>query len=292
MVFLTQSKYVYYLFLSSSLSLQIVAQNGDAYNEILSRHKIILDLTSCGPPRPLDLSTAPTPPTEFTAPTIPSTTDSSSSYDMCAALQSISFGGTVQCNTIQACTAVECDWYGRLEMQVDQCHYPPGIVIIVYDRQNQPVFNSTFNDGSTIVEDHLLPYDLKVTVQQMFPSFISVEVCTVVCLRPYSLYIHFSYSACIMCVFYILVRQSKGNWRAGASQPSRSFERNFLYIYAAVVVRRVSTHARLLTRFFLSEIISKFLHIFTHTRCLSRCADRSSQPENSPPFGGMRCNLR
>jgi hypothetical protein len=36
------------------------------------------------------------------------------------------------------------------------------------------------------------------------------------------------------------------------------------YLYAAVVVRRVSAHARLLTRFFLSEIISKFLHIFTH----------------------------
>ena len=54
-------------------------------------------------------------------------------------------------------------------------------------------------------------------------------------------------------------------WRAGASQPSRSFERNFLYIYIyAAVVRRVSGHARLLTRFFLSEIISKFFHIFTH----------------------------
>ena len=51
-------------------------------------------------------------------------------------------------------------------------------------------------------------------------------------------------------------------WRAGASQPSRSFERKFLY--AAVVVRRVSAHARLLTCFFLSEIISKYLHIFTH----------------------------
>jgi hypothetical protein len=36
----------------------------------------------------------------------------------------------------------------------------------------------------------------------------------------------------------------------------------YIYIYAAV--RRVSAHARLLTRFFLSEIISKFLHIFTH----------------------------
>ena len=30
------------------------------------------------------------------------------------------------------------------------------------------------------------------------------------------------------------------------------------------VVRRVSAHARLPTRFFLSEIISNFLHIFTH----------------------------
>ncbi|CAI8024427.1 hypothetical protein GBAR_LOCUS14183, partial [Geodia barretti] len=159
--------------LSSSLSLQIVAQSGEAYNEILSRHKIILDLTSCSPPRPLDLSTAPPPAIEFTAPTIP---DSSSSYDTCAALQSISNSGTLLCNTIQACTALECDWYSRLEMQVDQCHYPPGIIIIVYDSQNQPSFNRKFNDGSTIVEDGSLPDDLNVTVQQMFPSAISVEV--------------------------------------------------------------------------------------------------------------------
>ena len=68
-------------------------------------------------------------------------------------------------------------------------------------------------------------------------------------------------------------------WRAGASQPSRPFERNFLflyiYIYAAVVVCHVSAHARLLTRFFLSEIIST---IFTHFHTRSICADRSSQP--------------
>ena len=93
------------------------------------------------------------------------------------------------------------------------------------------------------------------------------------------------------------------NWRAGASQPSRSFERNFLFIgereranlernfhiyiiigereravrnflfiYICTFVRRVSAHARLLTRFFLSEIISKYFHIFTHA------------PENSPPI--------
>ncbi|CAI8024429.1 hypothetical protein GBAR_LOCUS14183 [Geodia barretti] len=156
-----------------SMDIQIVAQSGEAYNEILSRHKIILDLTSCSPPRPLDLSTAPPPAIEFTAPTIP---DSSSSYDTCAALQSISNSGTLLCNTIQACTALECDWYSRLEMQVDQCHYPPGIIIIVYDSQNQPSFNRKFNDGSTIVEDGSLPDDLNVTVQQMFPSAISVEV--------------------------------------------------------------------------------------------------------------------
>ena len=77
--------------------------------------------------------------------------------------------------------------------------------------------------------------------------------------------------------------------RAGASQP-RSFERNFLFAYNYAAVRRVSAHARLLTRFFLSEIISKFkcactasnallfirnnFQIFTHfhTRCLSRYA--------------------
>ena len=186
--------------LSSSLSLQIVAQSGEAYNEILSRHKIILDLTSCSPPRPLDLSTAPPPTIEFTAPTIP---DSSSSYDTCTALQSISNSGTLLCNTIQACTALECDWYSRLEMQVDQCHYPPGIIIIVYDRQNQPSFNRKFNDGSTIVEDGSLPDDLNVTVQQMFPSAISVEVGTVECqIVPFTV---------LVFVYCILVRQSKGN---------------------------------------------------------------------------------
>ena len=88
--------------------------------------------------------------------------------------------------------------------------------------------------------------------------------------------------------------QQRSNWRAGASQPSRPFERNFLFIYYiyiyAAVVRRVSAHAQLLTRFFLSEIISIFLHNFTHARYAP--IDLYSQPENSPPFGGMRCNLR
>ena len=56
-------------------------------------------------------------------------------------------------------------------------------------------------------------------------------------------------------------------------------------VYAAV--RRVSAHARLLTRFFLSEIIYKF-YTFSHTSPI----DRSSQPDNSSPFDGMLCNLR
>ena len=45
--------------------------------------------------------------------------------------------------------------------------------------------------------------------------------------------------------------------RERANQVVRSFERT----YTSVVVRRVSAHARLLTRFLLSEIISKY---FTH----------------------------
>ena len=48
------------------------------------------------------------------------------------------------------------------------------------------------------------------------------------------------------------------HWRAGASQPSRSFERIFCLYNYRPFVRRVSAHARLLTRFFLSEIIYKF----------------------------------
>ena len=77
-------------------------------------------------------------------------------------------------------------------------------------------------------------------------------------------------------------------WREGASQPIVVRSGNY-------IVRRVtvSAHALLLTRFFLSEIISKILHIFTHAASRDmRRADRSSQPENSPPFDGMRCNLR
>ena len=40
--------------------------------------------------------------------------------------------------------------------------------------------------------------------------------------------------------------------------------------------------------------IRNYFQIFTHfhTRCLAICTDRSSQLENSPPFDGMRCNLR
>ena len=156
-----------------------MTQNGDAYYVVLSRHKIILDLTSCGPPRPLDLSTAPPPATEFTEPTIPSTTDSS--YDTCAALQSISIADGTLCNTNQACTALECEIFNqRLEIQVDQCHDPPGIIIILYNNQDQPVFNRTFNNGSTIVNDGRLPVDLNVTVQQLSQSAISVEVSTIV----------------------------------------------------------------------------------------------------------------
>ena len=56
-----------------------------------------------------------------------------------------------------------------------------------------------------------------------------------------------------------------------------------------VYVRRVSAHARLLTRFFLSDIISKF---FTHAASRYAPIDLYCQPENSPPFDGMRCNLR
>ena len=48
-----------------------------------------------------------------------------------------------------------------------------------------------------------------------------------------------------------LAKNVKHYWRGGASQPSRSFERNFLSSF----VRSVSAHARLLTRHF---------QIFTH----------------------------
>ncbi|CAI8005706.1 hypothetical protein GBAR_LOCUS4363 [Geodia barretti] len=162
------------------MDIQIVAQNGDAYYEIPSRHKIILDLTSCGPSRPLDLSTAPPPTIEFTEPTIPSTTDSS--YDTCAALQSISIADGTLCNTNQAYTALECEIL-RLEIQVDQCHNPPGIIITLYNSQNQPVFNQSYYNESTFVNDSVLPVDLNVTVEQLPPNAIIVEVSAIIRLR-------------------------------------------------------------------------------------------------------------
>ena len=58
------------------------------------------------------------------------------------------------------------------------------------------------------------------------------------------------------------------SWRAGAS---RTFDR---------VVRRVSA------LLFIRNHFQIFTH-FQHTRCLAICADRSSQPENSPPFDSM-----
>ena len=154
-----------------------MASDGDVYQEILSRHKIILDLTSCGPLQPFDLSTAPPPTTEFTEPTGPTSTPTDSSYDTCAALQSISVADGTLCNTNDACTALECEIVDqRLEIQVDQCHDPPGIVVILYNSMDQPVYNQSFYNGSTFVNDSQLPVDLNVTVEQHPPDSIIVEV--------------------------------------------------------------------------------------------------------------------
>ena len=80
------------------------------------------------------------------------------------------------------------------------------------------------------------------------------------------------------------------NWRAGASQPSRSFER---------ILRRTSCKCACAAFYALLFIRNYFL-IFTHfhRRCLAIWADRSSQRENSPhavlltcsPF--CRCTIR
>ena len=157
------------------LPLQIRARTSDTYYEILSRHKITLDLTSCRPPQPLNLSTVSPPTTEFTEPTIDPTSTPGSST--CDALQSISIADGTLCSTNEACTALECEIVDqRLEIQVDQCHDPPGIVIILYNSRDEPVFNRTFNNGSTLVSNGRLPVDLNVTVQQLSPNAISVEV--------------------------------------------------------------------------------------------------------------------
>ena len=61
-------------------------------------------------------------------------------------------------------------------IQVDQCHDPPGIVIVMYNSFGQPVFNQSFYNGSTMVSDARLPLNLNVTVEQLPADAISVEV--------------------------------------------------------------------------------------------------------------------
>ena len=117
------------------------------------------------------------PPTEFTQPT-PTATDST--YDTCEALHSISVVDGNLCSANRACNALECEIVNqRLEMAVDSCHDPPGIRLVVYDSTNHPVFNRSFYNGSHIVHNGNLPFNLNVTVLQLTPSAISVEVCVV-----------------------------------------------------------------------------------------------------------------
>ena len=70
------------------------------------------------------------------------------------------------------------------------------------------------------------------------------------------------------------------SWRAGASQPSRSFERNFLYIYNYIynyiyICRRRRTSCKCACAasnalLFIRNNFQTFTHF--HTRCLSRYA--------------------
>ena len=161
------------------LSLQLTAVGNTTTEIILSRHKIILDLTGCGPPHHINISSESTEaPTEFTEPTIPSTTNIT--YNTCEALHSISVVDGNLCSTNPACNALECEIVNqRLEMAVDSCHDPPGIRLVVYDSTNHPVFNRSFYNGSHIVHNRSLPFNLNVTVLQIPPSAISVEVCVV-----------------------------------------------------------------------------------------------------------------
>jgi hypothetical protein len=142
---------------------------------ILPRHKIILNLTECGPPHPIDISSTATPVTEFTEPTVPSTTDSS--YDMCAALHSISvLDGTI-CSTNDACTALECEVVNnRVQLGLEVCHHPPGIRVSVYDSREHAVFNEAFYNGTRTVSSKNLPFSLVVTVEHPSPMTITVEV--------------------------------------------------------------------------------------------------------------------
>ena len=63
-----------------------------------------------------------------------------------------------------------------------------------------------------------------------------------------------------------------------------------LYIYIYICRRRTSCKCACAASNALLLNFQFFTHF--HTLPLAICADRSSQPENSPPFDGMRCNLR
>ena len=65
---------------------------------------------------------------------------------------------------------------------MDQCHDPPGIVLLLYDSTGHAVYNQSFYNGSTIVTDSRLPLNLNVTVEQLPPDAISVEVHCTVCI--------------------------------------------------------------------------------------------------------------
>ena len=155
-----------------SLSLQLAVISDFTDQIILNRHKIIVNLTECGPPHPIEISSTATPVTEFTEPTGPSTND-----DMCEALRSISILDGTLCSVNDACTALECEVVNyRVQLGVDACHSPPGIRVTVYDSTDHAIFDESFYDGRREVTTKYLPFSLVVVVEHPSPMTITVEV--------------------------------------------------------------------------------------------------------------------
>ena len=81
------------------------------------------------------------------------------------------------CSTNQMCNALECEIGDqRVEMAVDSCHHPPGVRMAVYDSDNNLLYNRSFYNGTHTLQYRNQPVQFIVTVKQLPPSSISVEV--------------------------------------------------------------------------------------------------------------------
>ena len=158
-------------------TLQIDADLVFFTHEILSRSKIILDLTDCGPPQPFNISgPQPTPPvTDITPTPTSSPTTPNVTYSTCDALTSIVGEDNSICSTNLACDALECVVQDHsIELAVLSCHNPPGIQVTIHDEDGSIVYNNSFFNGTHNVNTGSF-VSLIVTIGQ-YPGAIDLQV--------------------------------------------------------------------------------------------------------------------